>query len=241
MRESLFMEEKIFSRNISLLGKDKAQKLENIKIMIIGLGAVGGYAMECIARLGIGKIVVVDFDSFEYSNINRQILATSDTLGRKKCEVARERILNINPSADVTAFDLKISSNNLDFILDEKPYFVIDAIDDVVNKCELIEFLLNNKIKFISAMGAALKFRPELLKTLRLDKTSHCKLAKKVRNILVKRGVDIKKVWCVCSSETVEICKDDEGNNILGSLCPVPMAMGANLASFVIDDILENH
>lgn len=226
-----------FCRTISLLGKDKALKLANAKVMIIGCGAVGGYALECVARLGINNIVAVDFDCFEMSNINRQILALDSTIGKKKSEVAKERILAINPNANVKAFDLKVDASNLDFILDEKPDFVIDAIDDVVAKCDLIEFMVNCNIKFVSAMGAALKYKPELLKIATLDKTSCCRLAKKLRDILAKRGVNLKQVNCVYSTEAVKICKDVMGNNVLGSLVMVPMAMGAELAYFAFNEL----
>lgn len=234
------MTDERFCRTISLLGKDKALKLSNAKVMVIGCGAVGGYVLECIARLGVGNIVVVDFDCFEFSNINRQILALDSTIDKKKCDVAKERVLAINPKADVRAFDLKIEASNLDFILDEKPDFVIDAIDDVVAKCDLIEFLVSNNIKFVSAMGAALKFKPELLKIATLDKTSCCRLAKKLRDILTKKKVDLKKVNCVYSTEAVKVCKDDMGNNVLGSLVMVPMAMGAELAYFVFNELLAD-
>ena len=234
------MMEELFARTISLLGKDKASKLANAKVMVIGCGAVGGYALECIARLGVGNIVVVDFDCFENSNINRQILALNDTIGKKKCDVARDRVLAINPSVNVKAFDLKVDNNHLDFILDEKPDYVIDAIDDVVAKCDLIEYLVNHNIKFVSAMGAALKFKPELLKLSTLDKTSICRLAKKLRDILSKRRVDLKKVNCVYSSEAVKVCKDEFGNNVLGSLVMVPMAMGANLAYAVFNGLTSD-
>jgi tRNA A37 threonylcarbamoyladenosine dehydratase len=234
------MNEERFARTISLLGKDKALRLSNAKVMVIGCGAVGGYALECIARLGVSNIVVVDFDCFENSNINRQILAIDSTLGSKKCDVAKERVLAINPDADVKAFDLKIDDKHLDFISQEKPDYVIDAIDDVVAKCDLIEYLVAHDIKFISAQGAALKFKPELLKISTLDKTSCCRLAKKLRDILSKRGVDLKKVNCVYSTETVKVCKDEFGNNVLGSLVMVPMAMGAELAYFVFNDLMAD-
>ncbi len=234
------MMEELFARTISLLGKDNASKLANAKVMVIGCGAVGGYALECIARLGVGNIVVVDFDCFENSNVNRQILALKDTIGKKKCDVARDRVLAINPMANVKSFDLRIDSEHLDFISDEKPDFVVDAIDDVVAKCDLIEYLVSHDVKFVSAMGAALKFKPELLKVATLDKTSSCRLAKKLRDILSKRRVDLKKVKCVYSSEAVKVCKDEFGNNVLGSLVMVPMAMGANLAYVVFNGLLED-
>lgn len=226
-------------RTAALLGEEQAARVCNTSVMVIGCGAVGGYALEMIARLGFGKIRVVDFDVFEKSNVNRQILAVSETIGRKKCDVAKERVLSINPEADAAAIDLKITADNLGFILREKPDFVIDAIDDVSAKAALIKFLTENNIKAISAMGAALKTKPELLRTATLDKTAGCPLAKKLRDILRHQGCDLKKVRCVYSTEPVKICKDAEGNNVLGSLPMVPAAMGTMLAAEVLARCLE--
>ncbi|MCM1323866.1 MAG: tRNA threonylcarbamoyladenosine dehydratase [Acetobacter sp.] len=218
-------------RTIALLGEEKAEKIRCSSVMVIGCGAVGGYALEMIARLGFGKIWVVDFDVFEESNLNRQILATIQIIGRKKCDVAKERVLAINPEAEVVALDLKVAADNLDFILEANPDFVIDAIDDVMAKAALIKFLADNDIRAVSAMGAALKTKPEMLRVARLDKTEGCHLAKKLRDMLRRQMCDLKKVRCVYSAETVKICKDEAGNNILGSLPMVPAAMGIMLAT----------
>jgi tRNA A37 threonylcarbamoyladenosine dehydratase len=233
------MLEERLTRTIALLGKEKAEKVFQTSVMIIGNGAVGGYALEMIARLGFGKIFVVDFDCFEQSNLNRQILATMSTLGQKKCTVARERALSINPDAEVIAFDQKISLDNLDFILEAKPDFVIDAIDDMRAKTALIAFLQRHEIKSISAMGAARKTKPEMLVTTTLNKTEGCPMAKKLRDILRHQGVDIKRVACVFSKEVVPIAKDAAGNNVLGSLPMVPAVMGTLLATYVLEQTIQ--
>lgn len=222
-------------RTQALLGEKKADKVCRASVMVIGCGAVGGYALEMIARLGFGKIWVVDFDVFEESNVNRQILAVTETIGQKKCDVAKKRVLSINPEADVKALDMKVCAENLEFILQEKPDFVIDAIDDVLAKAALIKFLADHQVRAVSAMGAALKTKPELLRVTTLDKTEGCHLAKKLRDMLRHDGCDLKKVRCVYSDEPVKICKDAAGNNILGSLPMVPAAMGAMLAAEVLN------
>lgn len=232
------MLEERLERSIAILGKEKFEKLVNSSVMIIGVGAVGGYALEMVARLGVKNIMVVDFDVFEKSNINRQILANVDTIGKKKVNVAFDRVIKINPDANIKAIDLKLEPQNLDFILRENPSFVIDAIDDVKAKGALIEFLVKNEIKFVSAMGAALKFKPELLKISTLDKTTNCHLAKKLRDILRKNSVNLKKVGVVFSTEDAKNVKDDNGNNVLGSLALVPMSMGAMLASKMFEEIV---
>lgn len=133
------LEERL-QRTIALLGKEKAERVFGASVMVIGCGAVGGYALEMVARLGFGKIRAVDFDRFEASNINRQILATISTIGCKKCEAACERVREINPDAEVRGLDIRITADNLDFIRNENPDVVIDAIDDVQAKCSLAAF-----------------------------------------------------------------------------------------------------
>jgi tRNA A37 threonylcarbamoyladenosine dehydratase len=233
------MLEERLTRTIALLGKQKANTLFSSTVMIIGLGAVGGYALEMLARLGISNLILVDFDTFETSNINRQILALTDTINQKKCDIAKERVLKINPDCNVIALDIKLTPSNLDFIKNYKPDFIIDAIDDISAKTSLIEYLVNNEIPFISAMGAALKFNPELLKTTTLDQTSACHLAKKLRENLRKKNVPLKKVPVVFSTEPSHIIKDENNQNILGSLPLVPMAMGASLAHFALKKIIK--
>ena len=134
-------------RTISLIGHQNHQILTTSSVMIIGLGAVGGYALENLARIGVKNLIVVDFDTFEPSNLNRQILATHKTINHPKTEIAKERILEINPDAAVTTISQKLTSNNLDFITSLKPDFVIDAIDDTTAKIALIEILLSNNIQ----------------------------------------------------------------------------------------------
>lgn len=220
-------------------GKEKAERVFGASVMVIGCGAVGGYALEMVARLGFGKIRAVDFDRFEASNINRQILATISTIGCKKCEAACERVREINPDAEVRGLDIRITADNLDFIRNENPDVVIDAIDDVQAKCALAAFLARNGICFVSAMGAALKTKPEMLRAATLDKTEGCALAKKMRDNLRREGVDLRKVRCVYSPEAVKICKDAAGNNVLGSLPMVPAAMGAMLAAEALALVTE--
>lgn len=228
-----------FCRTIALLGKEKAEAVGKASVMVIGCGAVGGYALEMVARLGFGKIWAVDFDVFEESNINRQILAVTETLGKKKCDVAKERVLSINPEAEVAAVDLRVNVDNLGFILEEKPDFVIDAIDEMTAKAALIRFLVKNEVRFVSAMGAALKMQPELLRAATLDKTFGCPLSKKLREMLRKDGVDLTKVRCVFSNEAVHALKDENGQNVLGSLPMVPAAMGGMLAAEVLRECLS--
>ncbi len=225
-------------RTIALLGEERAVKVFKSSVMVIGCGAVGGYALEMVARLGFGKIWAVDFDTIEITNINRQILATIETVGRKKCDVACERVAVINPDANVRALDMRIEAGRLDFIAEAAPDFVIDAIDDVSAKTALATFLVQRHVRFVSAMGAALKTQPEMLRIATLDKTEGCALAKKMRENLRRERVDLRRICCVYSPEKVKICKDAEGHNILGSLPIVPAAMGNMLATEILRQAL---
>ena len=140
-----------------LLGEEGVNKLQHSCVMVVGLGAVGGYALEAVARAGIGKLILVDFDRFDETNVNRQILALSSTIGRKKSEVAAERVREINPECEIIVKDMFVDSGNLSELLSLKPDYVIDAIDSLTPKCCLIEALCANGIPFVSSMGAALK------------------------------------------------------------------------------------
>lgn len=226
-------------RTIALIGKENHELLTTSTIMIIGLGAVGGYALECLTRIGVKNLIVVDFDTFDPTNLNRQILATHQTLNQKKTLSALERIKNINPNATPTALDIKLTVDNLNFIKEHSPDFVIDAIDDLKAKTSLIEFLHTNNIAFISALGAALKYNPELLTTTTLNKTSNCPLAKKLRSLLRLNNLPLNEINVVYSTEQTTTPKDQNNPPVLGSLPFVPMAMGAHLAHYALKTLIE--
>lgn len=199
------MDKARFVRSRALLGEEAMEKIYKSTVMVVGCGAVGGYAIEALARSGVGKIIVVDFDVFDVSNINRQILALTSTIGRKKAEVARERIFEINPDCEVVVMDMFVNSENLAELLKIKPDFVVDAIDSLNPKCCLIEELVKHKIPFISSMGAARKTDPTLIRIDKLNHTSVCPLARFIRRRLKRRGTDISKVNCVYSVEEANV------------------------------------
>ncbi len=194
-----------FVRTQMLLGEQAMKNLAKTKIMLIGLGAVGGYVLEGLARAGVGNFVLVDFDSFEESNINRQILATTETLGQKKIEVAKNRVLSINPKANVKTRDIFVNAETIEDLLACKPDFVIDAIDALNPKCDLIQALYIKQLPFISSMGAALKTDVNKIRYGNLSNSKNCSLAKFVRKRLRKRGIDIAKIKCVWSDELVDL------------------------------------
>ncbi len=235
-----------FMRTETLLGKDGVKKLRQSCVMMVGLGAVGGYALEAIARSGVGKLILVDFDVFEESNINRQILALTSTLGKKKTEAAAERVLQINPECNVITKELFVNQDSIAALFDEKVDFVVDAIDALNSKCCLMEELYKRQIPFISSMGAALKTDPSKIRFAALDKSKNCTLAKFIRKRMKRRGVDLHKIMCVFSEENSELCKtalirtcdDDQSagrqRNILGSMPTITAIFGLTIANEVI-------
>lgn len=191
-----------FSRITSFLGEEGFDRLQQSHITIVGLGAVGGYAAEALARAGVGRIRMVDFDTIQPSNINRQILALESTLGRPKVEVARERIAAINPCCQVEALQLFADADTLTRILTPAPDILIDAIDSMGPKVQLLTSAYQQGIPTLSSMGAALRSDPTLIQVADLMDTRKCPLAKRLRQRLRRSGVD-RGISCVFSTEPV--------------------------------------
>ncbi|MBE6452719.1 MAG: tRNA threonylcarbamoyladenosine dehydratase [Alphaproteobacteria bacterium] len=231
-----------FQRTSLLLGEQGIRNLQNSCVMIVGLGAVGGYALEAIARSGVGHLILVDFDEFDITNINRQILATDNTIGRKKTEVAKERVLQINPSCKVEIRDVFIDSSNVENILSLKPDYVIDAIDSLKSKCCLLKKLWQQKIPFITSMGAALKTDTSAIKMSTLAETQNCPLARQVRQQLRKEGVNLEEVLCVYSLEksNSDAIISKSTSKILGSLPTITAIFGLIIANHVILDLSKS-
>ncbi len=202
---------------------------------------MGGYAIEALVRAGVGHIRVIDGDVIAESNINRQILATYDTLGRGKAETAKERALSINPEVDFTAVCALLTPDNLEFCLGPDPDVLIDAIDTVANKIALLSYAANKGLVTFSSMGAALHSDTSMIKTAPLMKTRVCPLAASVRSGL--RGADTSCITCVYSEEpplTVPSGRDAHGKSVLGSLPTVPAIFGMILANEAIMHILSS-
>lgn len=225
------------SRTEMMLGEEAIKRLFEAKIIIFGVGGVGGYAFEALVRSGVKKITVVDSDTVSLSNINRQIIATAKTVGRLKVEVARERALDINPEAEITALPIFYSEENEGEIDLAEYDYIIDAIDSVKSKIRLIENAYNLGVQIISSMGAGNKLDPTAFKVADINKTSVCPLAKVVRTELRRRG--IKKLKCVYSEEPPFKTLGEEGKKrIPASIATTPSAAGLIIASEVIKDII---
>ncbi len=233
-----------FSRTQLLIGKKSMDELANKTVAIFGVGGVGGYTVEALARSGVGHFVLIDDDLVNLTNINRQILASHKTIGRPKVEVAKERILDINPNATVEihkTFYLPANRDEFDF---SKYDYVVDAIDTVTAKIDIIVRCYENNIPVISAMGAGNKMNPTMLEVADIYKTEMDPLAKVMRRELKKRGV--KKLKVVYSKEKAltpleaDIEEEDsKRRSIPGSVAFVPSVSGLIIASEVVKDLIR--
>lgn len=234
------------SRTLLLLGEEAQTRLEKATVAVVGLGAVGGFALEALARSGIGRLRPVDFDRFEESNLNRQILATTESLGRPKTEIAAERLRLIAPGTETEIRTLFFSKETADGVLLPKPDAVIDAIDSLEAKADLIEACVRRGIPVFSSMGAALRTDADAVRTGNLFKTEVCPLARKLRTLLRQRGVSAP-VFCVYSVQPPVAAignrteTDEPGSRRpLGSLSTLPAIFGLRLAHEVIMRIAED-
>ncbi|AGI47514.1 Dinucleotide-utilizing enzymes involved in molybdopterin and thiamine biosynthesis family 1 [Thermoplasmatales archaeon BRNA1] len=227
-------------RTAIIVGEDGLERLRNARAVLCGCGAVGGYALEGLVRAGVGHIRVIDKDVFSESNINRQILATTDTVGRVKVEVACERARSINPDIDIEGLDILVSDETIPSILEGDFDVLVDAIDTVGMKTKLLEKACEIGIPTFSSMGAALHTDAAAVRIANIRDTSVCPIAAKVRRAL--RDLDSSKITCVYSLETpvtVPTERDECGKSILGSLPTIPAIFGMSLANEAIAYILK--
>lgn len=224
-----------FSRSEVLLGAEAMKALRAKRVILFGVGGVGSWAAECLVRTGLTRLTLVDGDTVQASNINRQLPATRATLNRPKVEALRERLLTINPEADIVAIPefYHTDNENLQSQITNHQY-VIDAIDSVQDKADLILYATRARVKIISSMGAALRFDPTQVTTGELMSIKGDALAKAVRARMKKTGLHpYRKVQCVYSTEQAQQCR------ARGSLMQVTAVFGCTLASLVIKDILN--
>jgi len=223
-----------FIRFETLIGKDNFDYLKNIRIVIVGIGGVGGYALESLVRCGIENFLIIDYDKVDASNKNRQIIADDETVGKFKTKVFKDRISKINKSCKVDIENTFLNEENLNIILDYKPDYVIDACDSINTKINLIINKEKYNYKLISCMGTAKKVDPTKLCITTLDKTSYDHLAKTVRKKLRCLKYN-RKVMVVSSIEQTIEC------DTLGSFMMVPATAGILCAKYVIDDIIKSN
>lgn len=222
-----------YTRTIAVLGETAINKLKNSRVAVFGVGGVGSYTVEALARAGVGVIDLIDNDTFNLTNINRQLYATHKTIGQYKVDVAKARILDINPQCAVTAHKTFYLPENADTIDLSQYDYIVDAIDTVAAKVELIVRANSYGTKIISSMGTGNKLRPEMFEVSDIYKTSVCPLAKVMRTRLKKEG--IKKLKVVYSKEE-PITNPD---NIIGSVPFVPSVAGLIIAGEVVKDLVK--
>ena len=228
-----------FYRTEILVGKDNMEKIKNTRVLVFGVGGVGSYAVMALARSGVSSIDIVDSDTVSVTNINRQIIANLNTVGRKKVEVLKEMLLLINKDIKVNTYDLFVNKDNIDTFDFSSYDYVVDAIDTVSSKILIIKKCNECNTKIISAMGAGNKFDPTKFEVTDIYKTSVCPLAKVMRYELKKRG--IKKLKVVYSKENpvkpLVNVNDDNRRSTPGSMAYVPSVSGLIIAGEIINHI----
>lgn len=223
----------MFEREIKLIGEENLEKIKSKTVAVVGVGGVGGYAVESLVRAGISKLIIIDYDIVDITNLNRQIISLQSNIGKYKTDVIKERINNINPDCNVITINTKLNEENLYLLFNEKPDYIIDACDTLKVKEMIILECKKRKIKLISSMGTGNKLNPELLKITDIRKTSYDPLAKKIRKFVVDNKIK-GKVMVVSS---VEQPKKVEG--VISSISFVPPISGLLCTSYVINDILK--
>ena len=224
-----------FSRTELLIGKEAIEKLKESKVAIFGIGGVGSYTVEALARAGIGHLIIVDYDKYDITNINRQIGATNSTIGKYKVDVMKERILDINPNAIVEAYKPDEIEGGETNLINSSITYVVDAIDTMSSKIKLIEKCKEQNVKIITATGAGNKLDANKFQVSDIYKTSVCPVCRILRKELKKRNINKLKV--VFSTENSK--KPETEQNILGSISYVPSVAGLILAGEVIKDIIQ--
>lgn len=224
----------MFDRTITLIGQEKYEKLKKSNILVLGIGGVGGYAIEALVRSGIENITIVDFDKVDITNINRQLIATHNNIGKTKTEEWKKRILDINPNTKITIINEKITNDNIYILFNNKYDFIIDACDTIIVKKLLIKKCKEKNIDLITVCGMGKKINPSLVKICDIRDTSYDPLAKSLRKYVKDEKIK-GKVSCVFSEEKIVTCD----NNIVSSMIMVPSVAGILAAYYCINKIIN--
>lgn len=223
----------MFERLIGLIGEEKLKEIERKKVLLIGVGGVGSYALEALIRNGFYDITIVDFDIIDLSNLNRQLITDSTNIGKYKVDEAKKRALLINPNINIQAINEKLNKENLKNFLNQNFDYIIDACDTLDVKFALMENSLHYSYKLISSMGTAKKIDPTKLEITTLDKTNNDPIARLLRNKVRKAHIN-KKIYVVSSTEVPKQI------NMLGTANLVPSVAGLLCVSFIFNDIIKN-
>ena len=223
-----------FSRTELLIGKESVEKLQKAKVAVFGIGGVGSYVVEGLVRAGIGHLILVDYDKYDITNINRQLGANHSTIGKYKIDVMKQRCLEINPNINIEVYRPDEITGGEASLVDSNITYVVDAIDTMTNKLKLIEKAKAENVKIITATSAGNKLDATKFEVADIYKTSVCPVCKILRKVLKNRNIkDLKVVY------SKEIPKRNEEEKTLGSISYVPSVMGLIIAGEVIKDIIE--
>lgn len=234
-----------FARTELLIGQQGVSKLANSTVAIFGVGGVGSYVVEALARAGVGKLVLVDHDTVSLTNINRQLPALDSTVGQSKVAVMRQRVLDINPNCQVEVMQQFYDSSQRESLISSEYTYIVDAIDSITAKIDLIVTAIEQDIPIVSSMGAGNKLDPTQFKIVDISKTHTCPMAKTVRKLLRDRGIKtgLKVVFSAEVPLTpLEPYPEESGirRQLPGSIAFVPSVAGLFLASAVVNDILQS-
>ncbi len=231
-------------RTSLLLGDEKLKKLQNTNVLVVGLGGVGAYAAEMIARSGVGRMTIADADTVSPTNINRQLIALHSTIGKEKAELMADRLRDINPEIELTVVNRFIKDDETDALLDSDKFdYVVDAIDTLSPKLALIKGCLDRNIPLVSSMGAGAKTDPTKMEICDIAKTHHCPLAHMLRKRLHKIGIR-SGFRAVFSPEPVRegamiLCEEQNKKSNTGTISYIPALFGIGCASVVIRGLID--
>lgn len=230
----------MFSRTELLIGSKAVKKLANSRVAVFGVGGVGGYVVEALVRSGVGILDLIDNDDVSISNINRQIIATTKTVGRSKVDVAKERALEINPNVKINTYQMFYTSETSGQFDFSQYDYVVDAIDTVGGKLSLVEKSKSAGTPIICAMGAGNKLDPTMFEVADISQTSVCPLARVMRTELKKRNISgVKVVYSKEIPQKSDLIDEKTGKSIPGSISFVPSVVGLIIASEVIKDLIK--
>lgn len=221
----------MFERLVPLVGQDNLEKLSKVKVLLVGVGGVGGTCLDALVRSGIEKITIMDGDTFDVSNLNRQVLCTLDAIGRLKVDVAKEKMELINKDVNIKKLPFFLNEETIDYL--EEYDYIIDACDDVKAKLMLMEYAEAKNIKIISSMGTGKRLNPSEVVITRLDKTAGDPLAKKVRTLARKKNLNLKIP--VVTSKELPVTS---GSTVSSSIF-VPSTAGLHLAYYIFEKIVK--
>ena len=221
-------------RIIKLIGVDNLNKIKKSKVCIVGLGGVGGYAVECLIRSGVENIIIVDYDIIDITNLNRQIITNTNNISKFKTDETEKRIKLINPNCNVTKINIKLDENNIDSLFKYEFDYLIDACDTIIVKELLITLCLEKNIKIISSMGTGNKMNPNELTIMDLRKTSYDPIAKKLRKYINDNKIK-GSIPVVCSKEQGKSFTES-----IPSMIFVPAVSGIMCANFIIKEIIKS-